>query len=51
VHEADKSNGQRVQDVEIHFNFIDNFIIPQEEAVTLPTPKKSLPRNSDWQKN
>ena len=32
VHEADKSSGERVQKVDIHFNFIGNFDIPHEEA-------------------
>jgi len=31
VHEADKSSGWRQQEVEIYFNFIGNFDIPQEE--------------------
>jgi hypothetical protein len=28
VHEADKSSGERVQRIDIHFNFIGNFDIP-----------------------
>ena len=35
VHEADKSNGQREQQVDIHLNFIGHFQLPQEE---LPPP-------------
>ncbi len=31
VHEADKSSGERVQDVDIHFNFIGNFVPAKEE--------------------
>jgi len=31
VHEADKSSGERVQQVDIYFNFIGNFIVPMEE--------------------
>jgi len=36
VHEADKSNGERVQDVDIHFNFIGNFVLPKQEKVSTP---------------
>lgn len=32
VHEADKSSGERIQKVDIHFSFIGNFDIPHEEA-------------------
>jgi len=35
VHEADKSSGERVQQVDIYFNFIGNFNIPKEEAPPL----------------
>ena len=31
VHEADKSSGQREQQVDIHLNFIGHFQLPQEE--------------------
>ena len=31
VHEADKSSGERMQDVDIHFNFIGSFIPAKEE--------------------
>jgi len=36
VHEADRSSGERVQEVEIFFNFIGKFEIPQPE----PTPEE-----------
>lgn len=36
VHEADRSSGERVQRVDIHFNFIGNFELPKEE----PTPEE-----------
>jgi len=32
VHEADKSTGERIQDIAIHFNFIGNFEIPREDV-------------------
>ena len=38
VYESDKSSGERVQQVDIHFNFIGNFIVPREEAP--PTPEE-----------
>ena len=31
VHEADRSNGRREQTIEIHFNFIGQYIIPGQE--------------------
>ena len=33
VHEADKSTGERLQQVDIHFNFIGNFDMPRSEAL------------------
>ena len=36
VHEADKSSGERVQQVDIHLNFIGKFDIPSSE----PTPEE-----------
>lgn len=36
VHEADKSSGERVQEVEIYFKFIGKFELPQPE----PTPEE-----------
>ena len=36
VHEADKSSGERVQKVVIHFNLIGNFDLPQEEIILTP---------------
>ena len=33
VHEADKSSGERVQDVDVYFNFIGRFTPPQEEHI------------------
>jgi len=36
VHEADKTTGERVQQVEIHFNFIGNFYVPKEEIPLTP---------------
>ena len=38
VHEADKSSGERTQQVDIHFNFIRNFINPKQEMP--PTPEE-----------
>jgi hypothetical protein len=39
VHEADKSSGERMQDVDIHFNFIGDFKLPKAEPVPL-TPEE-----------
>jgi len=36
VHEADRSTGQRKQHVEIHFNFIGNFVPPIMEIPLMP---------------
>jgi hypothetical protein len=36
VHEADKSSGERVQDVDVYFNFIGNFTLPKEEVILTP---------------
>jgi acyl-CoA hydrolase len=33
VHEADKSSGERVQDVDVYFQFIGKFTPPQEEHI------------------
>ncbi|GHU76213.1 hypothetical protein FACS1894188_08390 [Clostridia bacterium] len=33
VHEADKSSGERVQEVDVYFNFIGKFTPPQEEHI------------------
>ena len=33
VHEADKSSGERVQDIDVYFNFIGRFTPPQEEYI------------------
>ncbi|GHV48652.1 recombinase [Clostridia bacterium] len=33
VHEADKSSGERVQNVDVHFNFIGKFTPPQEKHI------------------
>jgi len=48
VHEADKSSGERVQQVEIHFNFIGNFYVSKEEipltAEELVAQEKRLQR-------
>jgi DNA invertase Pin-like site-specific DNA recombinase len=33
VHEADKSSGERVQDVDVYFQFIGKFAPPQEEYI------------------
>ena len=38
VHEADKSSGERIQRIDIHFNFIGNFEIPTIEV--LPTAEE-----------
>jgi len=48
VHEADKTSGERIQQVEIHFNFIGNFYVPKEEipptAEELVAQEKRLQR-------
>ena len=36
IHEADKSSGERVQVVDVHFNFIGRFKVPRVEAVPAP---------------
>jgi len=36
VYEPDKSSGERIQDIDIHFNFIGKYDLPQEE----PTPEE-----------
>ena len=33
VHEADKSSGERVQDIDVHFSFIGKFSPPHEEHI------------------
>jgi hypothetical protein len=33
VHEADKSTGERIQELDIYFNFIGNFTVPTEEII------------------
>jgi type IV secretory pathway VirB10-like protein len=38
VHEADKSSGERVQQVDIYLNFIGRFDVPEEEIP--PTPEE-----------
>ena len=38
VHEADKSSGERIQNVDVHFNFIGRFTPPQEEH--MPTEEE-----------
>jgi DNA invertase Pin-like site-specific DNA recombinase len=38
VHEADKSTGERQQDVDIHFNFIGSFEVPR--VIVPPTPEE-----------
>jgi len=38
IYESDKSSGERVQQVDIYFNFIGNFIVPKEE--TPPTSEE-----------
>jgi hypothetical protein len=43
VHEADKSSGRRVQEVEIHFNFIGRFDLP-EAIIELPAEEKNRPK-------
>jgi hypothetical protein len=43
VHEADKSSGKRIQKIEIHFNFIGNFNLPQE---LIAEPETEPPRAS-----
>jgi hypothetical protein len=41
VHEADKSSGQRIQKVDIHLNFIGNFMLPEWEQEEEAPPRKS----------
>jgi hypothetical protein len=36
VHEADKSSGKRIQQVDIYLNFIGNFTLPKEEIPLTP---------------
>ena len=43
VHEADKSSGRRVQDVEILFSFIGKFDLPAD-IVELPAEEKKTPK-------
>jgi ribosomal protein L9 len=33
IHEADKSSGEHRQQIDVHLNFIGNFIIPGSELV------------------
>jgi DNA invertase Pin-like site-specific DNA recombinase len=48
VHESDKSSGERVQKVEIIFNFIGKFDIPQEPiTITTETPAESKPKRTE----
>jgi hypothetical protein len=44
VHEADKSSGERVQQVDIYLNFIGNFIIPGSEPVPLTPEEEAAER-------
>jgi len=48
VHEADKSSGERVQEVDIHFNFIGNFDIPRVEPA--PAPEELAEQDMQRQK-
>ncbi len=52
VHEADKSSGERVQDVDIHFNFIGNFVPAKEDpaltAEELAEREKQREANRRW---
>jgi len=41
VHEADRSTGERVQQVDIHLNFVGHFIIPGTEPQQL-TPEEQV---------
>ena len=41
VHEADRSTGERVQQVDIYLNFVGQFVIPDTEPVPL-TPEEQL---------
>jgi DNA invertase Pin-like site-specific DNA recombinase len=48
VHESDKSSGERIQKVEIIFNFIGKFDIPQEPiTITAETSTESKPKRTD----
>ena len=46
VYEADKSSGERVQDVDIYFNFIGRYDLPKAE----PTPEELAAREKRIQK-
>lgn len=50
VHEADKSTGDRIQRIDIHFNFIGQFELPQVEEKRrsrLQRKKKPLPQGTE----
>lgn len=49
VHNADRSSGERVQDVDIHFNFIGNFVLEKEEPAPL-TPEELAEQEKQRQK-
>jgi hypothetical protein len=50
VHEADKSSGRRVQEVEICFNFIGRLDLP-ETIIELPAEKKNRPKKPRTEKD
>ena len=50
VHEADKSTGDRIQRIDIHFNFIGQFELPQVEEKTpeqIAKEEKALPQGTE----
>ena len=42
VHEGDKTSGKRVQKVDIHFNFIGDFIVPDEYDEYSPEERAAI---------
>jgi hypothetical protein len=48
VHEADKSSGKRIQKVDIHFNFIGNFVPPSDEKEPTPEEIAKLEKREQW---
>jgi hypothetical protein len=49
VHEADKSSGERKQQIDIHLNFIGQFIAPSEPAPE-PTPEEIAAAQADLER-
>lgn len=49
VHEADKSSGERRQQIDIHLNFIGQFAAPSE-PVPEPTPEEIVAKQADFER-